>query len=322
MSEILSPTRPPARRAAARAGGRLRSRGDGGDREGGEREGAAAPLGRYLDRDGRDREVIVRAGSAGSLLVVDRDALTLRDRRLVAHLAADEPAGNAHVVCRRYLEEGADERCRCRRLTHADSRAAPFADEDVLDAAAARSASASASAVVDAAGRAYRLLALEGGMSIPELRWRRYRAEGAPDAAPETVSLRETVARVESYEPACSLTRLALRAAAGEAVSSTVLRLELARVLESPIVLNRRLREAVLRAVAHEGLSMSEIAIRCGRVKRDRRGNLSGETSWLARRLGLAPEGGHRAPTPWIHSDVLGLIARRGLGISPREVEL
>ncbi|HYB24222.1 MAG TPA: hypothetical protein VED41_10520, partial [Solirubrobacteraceae bacterium] len=78
----------------------------------------------------------------------------------------------------------------------------------------------------------------------------------------------------------------------------------------------------VLSAVDVQELSMSEIAIRCGRVKRDRRGNEAGETSWLSRRLGLAPEGGHSTPTPWIHSDVLALIARSGLGISPREVEL
>jgi hypothetical protein len=31
--------------------------------------------------------------------------------------------------------------------------------------------------------------------------------------------------------------------------------------------------------------------------------------------------GGHDTPTRGIHSDVLGLIARRGLGISPRVVE-
>jgi len=93
-------------------------------------------------------------------------------------------------------------------------------------------------------------------------------------------------------------------------------------VRESPIVLNRRLRETVLAAIGREGLSMSEIATRCGRIKRDSKGNESGETSWLARRLGLLPEGGQGAPTPWIHTDVLGLIARRGLGISPREVEL
>ena len=56
-------------------------------------------------------------------------------------------------------------------------------------------------------------------------------------------------------------------------------------------------------------------------MKRDACGNESGETSWLARRLGLLPEGGKERPTPWIHSDVLALIARRGLGLSPREVE-
>jgi hypothetical protein len=101
-----------------------------------------------------------------------------------------------------------------------------------------------------------------------------------------------------------------------------VLRAELKRVLESPIVLNRGLREAVLAKVEHAEISMSEIAIRCGRTKRDPNGNVSGETSWLARRLGLLPEGGKSEPTPWIHSDVLALIARSGIGIAPREVEL
>jgi hypothetical protein len=67
---------------------------------------------------------------------------------------------------------------------------------------------------------------------------------------------------------------------------------------------------------------MSEIAMRCGKIRCDSRGRTSGETSWLARRLGIAPEGGRSTPTPWIHTDVLALIARRGLGISPREVEL
>jgi hypothetical protein len=60
----------------------------------------------------------------------------------------------------------------------------------------------------------------------------------------------------------------------------------------------------------------------CGRVKRDRRGNGSGETSWLARRVGLvASEPGGR-PNPWVHSDTLALIAREGLGLAPRDVEL
>jgi len=100
-----------------------------------------------------------------------------------------------------------------------------------------------------------------------------------------------------------------------------VLRAELVRVQLSPIVLNRRLREAAQTYMQREGVSLSEVATRCGRVKRDAAGNESGETSWLARRLGIVPEGGREAPTPWIHTDVLGLIARRGLGLSPREVE-
>ena len=87
-------------------------------------------------------------------------------------------------------------------------------------------------------------------------------------------------------------------------------------------MLNRALRETALATIQREELSLSEIAIRCGRVKRDLRGNESGETSWLARRLGMLPEGGRDTPTPWIHTDVLALIARRGLGVSPREVEL
>ena len=100
------------------------------------------------------------------------------------------------------------------------------------------------------------------------------------------------------------------------------LRAELNRVDASPIVLNRGLRDAVLAAVKERGLTMERIAIRCGRVKRDARGAESGETSWLARRIGMLPEAGKTAPTPWVSSDVLALIALNGLGVSPREVEL
>jgi len=120
-----------------------------------------------------------------------------------------------------------------------------------------------------------------------------------------------------------AMTRRALALHRNDAgMSVAVLRAELQRVLISPIVLNRGLRETALEIIDRQQLSLSEIAIRCGRVKRDLRGNESGETSWLARRLGMLPEGGRDTPTPWIHSDVLALIARRGLGVSPREVEL
>ena len=64
---------------------------------------------------------------------------------------------------------------------------------------------------------------------------------------------------------------------------------------------------------------MSEIRIRCGRTKD---AGQSGDTSWLARRIGRLPEAGKTQPTPWVHSDTLALIARDGLGVSPREVEL
>lgn len=69
------------------------------------------------------------------------------------------------------------------------------------------------------------------------------------------------------------------------------------------------------------GESLSEIAIRCGRIRRNRDGSASGETSWLSRRVGLSAEGGQSDATPWVHSDVLALIARDGLNLSPVEVE-
>jgi hypothetical protein len=252
--------------------------------------------------------------------VVDRDGATMGDRRLVAHLAADEPAGNAALICSHYLRQARGGRIRCRLLTREDLRTAPFADEDGEEPGGA--AAPIPSEPRDARGRVYRLELRDAGMSIPELRWRSC-LTGDADGGWLPVSLREAIGALESYEPVRTLTVRALAAHRCDArVSTTALRGELERVRRSPIVLNRRLREVVLEAIAREGLSMSEVAIRCGRVKLDRAGSESGETSWLARRLGILPEGGRNAPTPWVHSDVLALIARRGLGISPREVEL
>lgn len=317
MTPTLVPTFPAHRRAAGpEIVGSARRRPTHGRRERAVREHRL--LGRYTDRHGHAREVIARPGAAGSTLIVDRHRATHGDPRLVAHLAADEPAENAALVCTLYLEDAVAGGS-CRPLAAADATSAPLAGETALDAHA--EPADGDSHPVDRHACSYRLGLVDGGMSIPELRWCRYRGEPSLDGEP--VSVREAVAALESYEPVCALTRraLALHGRCGE-VSTAVLRAELARVQESPIVLNRRLREVVLAMVGRHALSMSEIAIRCGRVKCDRRGNESGETSWLARRLGLAPEGGHSAPTPWIHSDVLALIARRGLGVSPREVEL
>jgi hypothetical protein len=280
------------------------------------RRAVRTPLARYTDRQGRPREVIVRRGLAGSVLVVDRDAITQEDCLLVAHLCADEPPQNAQLVCANYIHDVCTRAMRCRRLSDLDEHTSPLPDELTLtgDSAALKDAA------IDAAGHSYRLERMPVGMLIPALRWCRSRSglDGA-----DVVSLRQAIAQTESYEPLRRTTIHALAHHRDDATLSTaVLGAELARVQESQIVLNRRLREAVLAKMQADGISMSEMAIRCGRLKRDSKGNESGETSWLARRLGLLAESGQCTPTPWVHTDVLALIARRGLGVSPREVEV
>jgi hypothetical protein len=273
-------------------------------------------LGRYDAANGRRREVIAAQGPGASVLIVDRDALTLGDRRLVAHLGADEPRGNAALVCARYLEDPS--RGRCRRVTCRDLELDPYAASDHVEHAADGSP---ATELVDRGGVGVYRLELAPLREISELRWRRH--PRSDRALARTVSLREVIGASESYQPALALTLAGLaRHRADPQISVAALGAELGRLRASPIVLNRKLREAVLAAIERDGLSVSEIALRCGRVKRDRKGNISGETSWLARRLGLAAESGAARPTPWVHSDVLALIARSGLGLSPREVEL
>jgi hypothetical protein len=271
---------------------------------------ARPALARYVDATGRAREVVARGGFAGSVIVLDRDAATLGDRRLVAHLGADEPSENATLVVSSYLDHLRRGGGRCRAVTSADFRAEPYTPEEahvLLD-----------SQPVDGLSRVYRLERVASSMTIPELRWRRE----APGEQPQIVSVRESVAALQTYEPICAITARTLALSRDDGLLSTVvLRSELARVQRSPIVLNRKLREVTLACMQRDELSLSEIAIRCGRVKREGGSGQSGETSWLARRLGLLPEGGKDAPTPWIHSDTLALIARRGLGLSPREVE-
>jgi hypothetical protein len=275
-------------------------------------------LARYTDPDGGLREVLARRGAAASVLVIDRDAYSRGDRRLVAHLDADEPRENARVICAEYLARVTGERLRCRALEPGDLERGPNGSLYEPPCRASPSSILGEASNGSLAPR-FRLRCVPAGGALMQLRW--WRCGGGWAARP--VSAREAIATLENYEPVRTVTTVALapeRQRCG--VSTTVLRAELKRVLESPIVLNRALREATLARVEHGELSMSEIAIRCGRTKRDLAGNESGETSWLARRLGLLPEGGKSEPTPWIHSDVLALIARCGLGIAPREVEL
>ena len=274
-------------------------------------------LASYRDGQGRARDLLALSGHGGSVLVLDRDATTLRDRRLVAHLAADEPRGNAELVCNHYLQ---DVRGRwCRRMRPEDLRISPLACE-VDDTR--HDLNSEDALVAGRDGNLYRLSPVQGERCIPQMRWCRGATE-SDDHCWQQTSLREVVGAVESYEPMRTLTEQAIALHDNDhSLSVTRMRCELERLDGSPVVLNRRLREVVLDAVDRGGTSMSEIALRCGVVKRDRRGKVSGETSWLARRIGIMPEGGEKAITPWIHSEVLGSIARKGLRISPREVEL
>jgi hypothetical protein len=83
----------------------------------------------YVDWRGRSRELIADAGASGSVLVVDRDADTLADRRLIAHLAPDEPSGNARLVSSDYVKLAQSGRYSCRALTEDDFVTVPFADD-------------------------------------------------------------------------------------------------------------------------------------------------------------------------------------------------
>jgi hypothetical protein len=292
---------------------------------------AYATLASYTDHVGRQREVLALPGHGGSVLVLDRDTAAWGDRRLVAHLAPDEPLENAYLVCRDYLRDPRPRRCR--RLAPEDLLTAPFSERCESWEESAGSDSLALPETVelrDRHGARHRLEPFAAGLSIPELRWCRRegpecgRGSGTPASVPRPESVRDAVARMEDYEPVRALTVKALtRHRDDTTVSVAVLRGELQRIDASRIVLNRGLRRAVLHAMRTQGLSLSEIAYRCGKVKRDGQGNRSGETSWLSRRVGISPEGGGEGgPTPGIHSEVLAVIARDGLGIAPREVEL
>jgi hypothetical protein len=268
-------------------------------------------LATYTDGGGEKRELVAMTVSDG-VLVIDRCAGSGYDPRLVGRLHADESAENARLLAHVYLDD--ERRGRCRPVTDADLTAS--VDGEVPSVSADVRWGAPLVAGIGVLIQ-IRRISDKGG---PALRWTvTTRAGGELRVLP----LRQVFGLLQSYEPAASMTRAALAAHAGSAgVSVSTLRSELDRACNSPIVLNRALRERVERAVATGGLSMSEIAMRCGRVKRDARGNESGETSWLARRVGQLPEAGKPRPTPWVHSDVLAVIARDGLGISPHEVEL
>jgi hypothetical protein len=266
-------------------------------------------LAAYRDQEGRRRAVIARPGAGRSVLVIDQDQETLTDRRLVAHLAPDEPRINAAVVAQLYL---ADPEGRfARALEDRDWVVLPGRDEEL-----AGEPQHEPGELRDARGRRYHLAAVAHRHGR-QTRWLR-RVSGR---RAQPVALRTVIGALEDYEPARAMTRAALRGPTDN-VGTELLAGELRTLERSPLVLNRALREAVQRRVRSGELTLSCIAARCGRGKSALTGLRIGDTSWLGRRIGALPEAGRTEPTPWIHADVLALIARQGLGVEPREVEL
>jgi hypothetical protein len=268
-------------------------------------------LATYKDDRGDERELVAIIVSDGTL-VIDRFAAGGYDPLLVGHLHADEPAENQRLLAGLYLDD--DGRGRCRPVTDADLTAS--AEGEVMPVTADVRWGAPLVAGIGVLLQIRRV----SDNGAPALRWT---ITTRGDTGRHVLPLRQVFGMLQAYEPPAAMTRAAIAAHRGRSdVSVSALRVELNRACDSPIVLNRALRERVERAVSTEGLSMSEIATRCGRVKRSQTGSESGETSWLARRIGQLPEAGKDRPTPWVHSDVLALIARDGLGINPCEVEV
>jgi hypothetical protein len=266
---------------------------------------ASQILARYTAEDD-DREIVSVPGQSGSTLLIDRIARAQTDARLVAQIQHDETPEAIQRLCEMYLAD--DSRGRCCLLAEANLNGAPPKP---------RHPCAQAQTPTDAEGRVYNLRKVDHD-GMPELRW----VCTSPEGGDEPLSLREVVGRLESYEPTRSITEQALAHPDSHRRSETRrLAEELASLLRSRIVLNRGLREAVLDA-ARNGVSLSELALRCGRAKHDDHGNISGETSWLARRIGQLPEGGHDHPSPWIHTDTLALITRAALDGYPIETEV
>lgn len=268
-------------------------------------------LGTYTDTRGRPREIVCHPGAHGSTLVIDRAANTRTDQRLVAHMAADEPPENARILCALYLNDYQGRHCR--RVGPTDFHQPPLIAQKIE-----HTTTPPPEEIIDRDGCVYRLGTPPNCDPPTPLGWWRL----CPNHdRPEPVSVRELIGRLESYEPARTMTLQAI-ATAKQGVSVRALQTQLESVCNGKKILNRALREAVLNAIEKDNTSMNEIAIHCGRVRREQNGRENGETSWLARRIGQLPEACGSTPSPWIRSDTLALIARKGLGINPCEVEL
>jgi hypothetical protein len=256
-----------------------------------------------------ERQILALALEDGAMLVIDTPTLSLAGARLLARLAPEEPRENARLVADMYLAEQPGEPCRLLTLDDFDRTREVVAPIDLAGLS---------TPLLDLDGGRFRIQIIDSHKGVRELRWTHAGAGGEW----EPLTLRCVYAAVEAYEPARSQTLAAIASSEALGVSSCTLRSELDRVDSGATVLNRGLREALLRTLREGEVSMSQIALRCGRSKRDGRGNVSGETSWLSRRLGLMPDSNGGKVSPWVDPDVLALIARAGLGLAPHEVEV
>jgi hypothetical protein len=253
---------------------------------------------------------VITVSIAGRTLVIDRAAAG-GDARLLAQLAPEEPQGNARLIARMYIADKTSSPPR--RATAADLQSP---ERPPVDPAPVRWETP----LIAGIGATFQIQRTSTA-AIAALRWTETRSRVASPTA--AVPLRQVIAQLEDYQPAIAMTQAAIDANDQDPLVSVVkLKAELQRLTESRIVLNRRLREHVQRAVEHDQTTMSAIAVRCGRFRTSDRGGQTGETSWLARRIGVLPEAGAARPTPWVHTDVLAVIARDGLGINPCEAEL
>ena len=255
-------------------------------------------LTRYASPAG-ERTVCARRGPQGTVLVLDEDAAML-DRRLVAHLCADEPASNAALTAQRYL---ADPRRAARALSDLDWVLAPEPPPTTPQPDVSET-------LITASGERFRIVEVAGYGP----RWV-HRAPG--ERGERVVVVRRVVGELEAYGAVRAMTSTAIAASR----SPSILRRELATVEHSRRVLNRGLRVAVLARVATGELTLSRDRAAL-RTTQARGGHCPGDTAWLRRRIGDTPEAGADRPTPWISSELLGRIARDGLHLAPREVEL
>lgn len=135
------------------------------------------------------------------------------------------------------------------------------------------------------------------------------------------VCLREVLGSVEAYEPARTMTRLYVNGYVAGRFGMKFLREELIRLESSPWVLNVRMREKLVEL--SKRMSWSEMAMRCGARKVSKDGHVSGDTTWLRRRCGLADElearTGKRVTRKWVSIKFIKRVAV-GLGIDEDEL--